>query len=103
MKHLNIKTLTIYILSFALTFCAIYFHTGFFYFVNEVIYSDNKIPFEHKNDLYYFMEDKLLFKNISATLLLILSILFFLFNYRNNNKFTKGILTIQLVIVFFQF
>lgn len=100
MKYHTTETLTIYVVSFVFVFCAIYFHTGFFYFVNEVIYSDNKIPIEHKNDLYYFMEDKLLFKNSSATILLVVSVIFYFIYARNNNKLNRVILATQLVIVF---
>lgn len=100
MKNLNIKKISICIVALLFVFSAMYFHMGFFYLVTEVIYSDDKIPIEHKNDLYYFMEEKLLFKNITALFLLILSVIFYFFNLRNDDKLIKGVLAIQLIIVF---
>lgn len=98
-KNIDIRIFCIYILSFIFIFFAIYFHNGYFYLINEVIYSDYNIPESHQNDLYYFHKEKLLFKNVSAAVIFVLSVTLFLFTKKEDGKIVRFVLFLQLIIV----
>jgi hypothetical protein len=79
---------------------AYYLHHGFVDFINDVLYSNDKIPSEHKKDLYYFMEEKIRFRDISVLIFFLSSLLSFLFLWSKSKlTITKGILILQAFIV----
>ncbi len=100
MKH---KDTILIILSVLFIIAGIYFHYGFLDLVNDYIYSDDKIPTEFKGYDYYFMNEKLNLKNNSAAILFVLSIILLVIGFldKKSNKIVKGILIIQLIVVFF--
>lgn len=100
MNYKLTKKLIIFFLSVGFISAAIYFHYGFFDIVNDIIYSQDKIPDLHKNDIYYFMEEKIIFKNCVAILLSLLSFTFFTININNESNYVKIILIVQMTVVF---
>jgi len=86
-------------LSLLLMAAAIYFHNGYFHFVNEYIYSDSSIPAEFAKDKFYFMNKKLALKNRTIYGLCFLSVFLFFYNRKIANKQLSILLLIQCLVV----
>jgi len=95
----NYLTYLLFGLSLLFIAAAIYFHNGYFHFINEHIYSNLTIPSAFSSDKLYFMNKKLALKNRTIYGLCLLSVLLFFYNRNIANKQLRILLFIQCIIV----
>jgi hypothetical protein len=78
----------------------IYYFNGFYSFINDIVFADSRIPSEHKDDVYYFLDAKINAKNYTAYFyIIIMSVLSFIL-IKNKLKDIKVLGYLTLLFLF---